>query len=222
MRSFRMPMLAASLGIAALVSSPARANLELQVSDDGGAFQTCTTCNDATNTAVSWNGGNFSDFLITAIGANGVGAFFGSGELIDLSNLETSSLSSGSLTVELTETNLTAGTVATFLSKFTGSLTNITVTRTFYLNTDNLAFGQEFVLGTTTMAQAMNIVTHALSGNFSLTEVVQIVSTTRGGSLSTDDNVFLVPEPVSLSLFGSGLLALGAFGWRRRKPAKSA
>jgi hypothetical protein len=218
-----MPILAASLGVAALLSSPARANLELQVSDDGGTFNSCSTCNDSSNTTVAWDGGNLNnDFIITAIGALGVGAFFGDGELIDLSNLETSSLAAGTLTVELTETNLSAGTVATFLSKFTGTLTNISVTRTFYLNTDNLAFGTEFTLGTTTMAEAMNVVTHSLSGQFSLTEVVQIVATGPGGSLSTDDNVFLVPEPVSLSIFGSGLLALGALSRRRRKPAKSA
>lgn len=219
----RASLIAAGLGVAALASSPAWADLELQVSDDGGAYQSCGSCTDSTNKSVSWNGGNFADFVITALGANGVGLFGSTGELLDLAELETASMSAGTLSIQLTETNLTAGTVATFLSSFTGTLTSISATRSFYFNVDNAAFGKETLIGSTSVGGIITFLnTEGLSGKFSLTEEVDITATAQGGSLSTDDNVTLVPEPVTLSLFGSGLLALGAMSRRRRKPVTPA
>jgi hypothetical protein len=57
-----------------------------------------------------------------------------------------------------------------------------------------------------------------ITGPFSLTEDFQI-SAANGGKLSSDDDVSEVPEPMSLSLLGAGLISLGAIR-RRRKAAK--
>ncbi len=58
---------------------------------------------------------------------------------------------------------------------------------------------------------------------YSVIETIQIDPSGSGGNMSTDDFLsYNVPEPVSLSLFGSGLLALGALSRRRRKAAKPA
>ena len=219
MNHFRIGVLVTAVGFAALASAPARAELILEVNGSQGS---CTTCDDTTNTAATWNGGNVSGWNITTISGLGINSFFGSGELMDLANIDVANVDNGaSLTIALTETGLSAGQAIAILSDFSGTFTHrgaLSVTRSLYLDTGNVAFGMQTLVASTTAANQTFTNLEQLGGHtFSITEVISITANKAGDSVSTDDSFPAVPEPMTLSLFGSGLLALGLIRRRRDK-----
>jgi hypothetical protein len=215
-------ILAATVVVATSLTFASTANATLTISASSGADSLSAT--DPTNTLASVSGGAGA-FKVNQINSAGVGAFGGSGELFDLGTLDISNGVSpdvptkggnNQLTISVTETGLTLSSLtATLFGDFTGSITNATVTRSIYLDTTNKGLATT-LLGSTTGSgdSPYALVVAGLTGPFSLTENITITATGPGAKLSADDNV-KVPEPVSLSLLGTGLIGLGMV--RRRK-----
>lgn len=203
-------LLLAGVALAGLALAPA-AEAAITIVANGN-----TVATDPSNTVAAFNGaiGGFNINFITSAGVN---AFGGNGVLMDNGSLNIATNSVGSLlTLVITQTDISlASGLTSFETIFTGTITNATVSRSWFFDADNTG-AQATLLGTTNVGNAVFAGQGTVNGLFSLTEVITVTASGLGAILSSDDKIRVpVPEPMSLTLFGAGLLGLGLV--RRRK-----
>jgi hypothetical protein len=209
MQPLKLSATLSAMAVCLALSTQARANLIININGSQVATQAANTSLTFTSAAP------INGFNVNSITMAGVDSFGGSGELVDNSSLNISSTGSGSLTILLTETNLSlVGAAANFNSLFSALINNASVTRSFYVDPLNGGLLTD-LLGSTTAANASFTQNVSLSGPFSLTEKILITATGAGAKLSADDSVN-VPEPASLALLGVGILGLGFVAGRKR------
>jgi hypothetical protein len=209
MRLLKLSAMLSATAVCLALSTQAQAGLIININGSQVATKAANTSLTFTSVAP------INGFDVNSITMAGVNSFGGSGELVDNSSLNISSTGSGSLTILLTETNLSlVGAAANFNSLFSALINNASVTRSFYVDPLNGGLLTD-LLGSTTAANASFTQNVSLSGPFSLTEKILITATGAGAKLSADDSVN-VPEPASLALLGVGILGLGFVAGRKR------
>lgn len=138
------------------------------------------------------------------------------------------STSGGTITLLATETNDKAIVPSFNLGLSNNPLSDVSVTEAVYSDDGNTAFALTTLLGSATLApgQTMNITAPfgTLKAPYSITEAYTITFGEGGGSVdATILEKANVPEPMSLSLLGVGLVGLGMVRMRRRgSPAVTA
>lgn len=123
----------------------------------------------------------------------------------------------GSLTVMITDTDITKIN-AQFVSTL-GGVTGGNASFATYLSTSNTAFGLDTLLssagaynGAFSSTDSGNIF---VSGPYAMTLVATITHDARTDVTSFDNDI-KVPEPMTLALFGVGLMGMGLVGRRKR------
>jgi hypothetical protein len=218
-----------------LAAAHATPILDLQIIS-GGQSVDCNGCitgggaftGGATGTFTETSQGNI--IFVGTVGSSTLnvtvaeGANFLATPQVILNNAETVS-SGGPVTIEATDYGQTLGTDATISSNFsTSSDANGPATGTFetFYSTSNALFGGTSLTGgpqtiTGALGQTIGIdgVIPATLGTLSDSIVVSL-NQPVGNSFGFTTSI-TVPEPLTLAMFGSGLIGLGAMARRRRK-----
>ena len=198
------------------VPAAANATLQLQISDG----TTTKTLTDVVNNGELTFYGSIDSFAVvvsTGIDEQRFGASSTPG--IDLNSIEVSGKAGGTLTFSLTETGIKGSGPVTFNSQIGGTQSGSTLSYATYVDSSNTAFGTGTSVGHkafTTTPYAGSFGATINPGNlYSMTEVATL--TAKGPSVASFDAELRVPEPMSMTILGVGLVALGTVR-RRRQP----
>jgi len=205
-----------------LFSASANAALMISVSD---GTQTATFSDTDNNGIVGfdsdfmpgvWASTNWPSVSVKGFGSSWYTSQYA--DLLHLNSIDGSSSTGGTLTVMLSETDLTSS-IAPFLGDF-GGVSGGDIQFQTYIDASNTIFGLETLLHDTSIASA-----GAFSGTFggeidlgstpySKTIIATIQHSNR--AVSSFDYEIVVPEPGSLALIGIGFLFAGLATQRRR------
>jgi hypothetical protein len=210
----------AAAGFVLFAGANARADLiSIGLSSDGTSV---TTVNTSTTGSAGIIGVNFGGFNVNTVTATGTPVL--TEPTLQTTSVDVQHANNGGnvLYVFVTEQNLTSPLgVSEFESaftsnSFTGDVTSV-VEKTLIDTSNGLYTGS--VLSSTTFTglgstSSVNL-TPSIAGPYSET-VEYIITTSGAGSVNDTINIRSVPEPISLTLLGSGLLGLGLVRRRSR------
>lgn len=225
-RKFLIPTAAALLAASAV---PSHATLMISLADNHGNSATVTDngpgdlANPTLGAILSLFGpATFPDFnFIVATGSSKPAIGSATHAELDLS-ANVTSLSSGTLTLEVTDTDFTPGAgIPIFLSAIGGTLgAGSILTDNTFMDCTNVAFGQGTSLSTQSFSGGGGFSGNSTSAGstcsfpFSLTEQIT-VSLPGGGETTSFDAQLAIPEPASVAILGMGLLAFAGLLRRR-------
>ena len=217
---------------AALCAGSVSANPVLRLSTSQGFTQTVADGDPGPSGdinplagAITFSGPLGAWFLNVTTGLGS--AIYGGQPHLDLNSVNVSSFgtggapSSGSITLELSEQNLTLGSAAQLVN-FLGQIGGTTagnVTWSLFVDDGNALFGTSTLIGTgvsggSPFAGSASALA-AIEDTFSMTLRVVINHADGIRTTSFDFEAFVVPEPGTLLLLGMGTLALAFY---RRRP----
>lgn len=211
----RKYLAATALALSALgaSSAPANASLIIQLSVNGGGYSTVGSNLTDNSVATFLHVPTMLENYFLYLGVVGVD-MQPSGTLMD-THVHSGNGLPATLSIRFVQTNLTLlSPAAIFATTFVANNSGAQVTRSVFFDATNSGL-DSVLLGTTSLQSAeAQSASQALSGPFSISERIDIVS--NGGSLSMDDRV-RVPEPQTVALMLAGMLALIGIAMARRR-----
>ncbi|HTV45821.1 MAG TPA: hypothetical protein VMF05_10925 [Stellaceae bacterium] len=214
MNTLRTSLTVVALAVAAGYASQARAEIFLTATD---GVNTASVNDLATPGIASYSGaiGNFTASIDVGTGYPAVGLL--SQPILDLTSLDlTTGTTGGTLTVSLSETGFTStNEIREFVSDISGVYKNSQATMNTYFDASDIPFGTASLLSAGLLDnQSATVAVPPIASPYSLTEIVT-VSAGANSLSSIDAGIIDTPEPGSLALLGSALLALAGLGWWR-------
>ena len=222
MAQFNPILAAAVLTVVSLAAAGANANpISIEAIRNGNT--TALASGNGSAGVTGYTLGNYTINLSATGSPTLVNPDFGS------NTLTIKSTSNGTITLLATETNDKAIVPSFTLGLSNNPLSDVSLTEAVYSDNANNPFALTTLLGSATLApgETMNINAPfgMLNAPYSITEVYTISFGAGGGSVDATilEKASAVPEPMSLSLLGVGLVGLGMVRRRRSgSPAATA